>query len=185
MNVTHYIVVFLATFSQLHHDDTQCGQLLPQADGGQEPICIDIDNTEDVQSQPWPVCGSRATRINVRQHQCETCGKTFYWPSELTRHMSVHTGIKPYVCNVCGKAYAQPRHLVEHVRVHMGHELYVCKMCGMAFVRHSILLNHMKTHTDNKPRPHVCSECGWAFTRRGRLTKHMAKHTANGDTIAR
>ena len=36
----------------------------------------------------------------TRNHECETCHKTFSKVSLLNRHMKLHSGIKPFECNV-------------------------------------------------------------------------------------
>ncbi len=38
-------------------------------------------------------------------HECDQCGKTFSWASNLKKHLKVHSKEKPHSCSVCGKTF--------------------------------------------------------------------------------
>lgn len=51
-------------------------------------------------------------------NQCTFCLKIFDFPSKLSRHLRIHTGIRPYECHVCHKSFKQLSHLQCHLWIH-------------------------------------------------------------------
>ncbi len=48
----------------------------------------------------------RTTEAHYR-YPCDVCGKKFTRPQHVTRHMLLHTGVKPFRCDKCQKAFTR------------------------------------------------------------------------------
>lgn len=111
----------------------------------------------------------------MRNHQCEICGRRFLRRPMLRRHLRAHKGLtRTYKCSYCDKMLTSSSSLKDHMNIHTGQRPYVCEMCGNGFARKNYLTAHLRTHT--KEKPFCCEECGSAFSQRGTLTMHLRKH---------
>ena len=51
-------------------------------------------------------------------NQCADCSKSFKKPSDLVRHVRIHTGEKPYYCELCKRTFTVKSTLDSHLKTH-------------------------------------------------------------------
>lgn len=105
---------------------------------------------------------------NVRWHACSFCPKEFKKPSDLIRHLRVHTQEKPFKvikilslfentdhdvsfnlfrifqCMYCVRSFALKSTMIAHERTHTGVKKYACDSCDKTFACHSSLTAHTR-----------------------------------------
>merc|ERR1711874_664512 len=74
---------------------------------------------------------------------------------------------EPRSCSVCDKKFVKPSQLTRHIRIHTGERPFACLMCMKSFNQKNALQIHMKKHTGE--RPFICPFCQYAFTQKGNL----------------
>ncbi|XP_041455596.1 zinc finger protein 236-like isoform X2 [Lytechinus variegatus] len=116
----------------------------------------------------------RSAPTGIRLHTCNYCPKTFKKPSDLVRHVRIHTNEKPYSCTQCDKTFTVKSTLMSHMKTHAGVKEYKCNVCFKMFATHGSLKIHLRLHTGAKPFD--CQHCDRKFRTTGQRKVHMLSH---------
>ncbi|XP_031567676.1 zinc finger and BTB domain-containing protein 24-like [Actinia tenebrosa] len=131
----------------------------------------------DEESTPSRLTGGKR-KLSDGPRVCEECNKSFKYPSDLKKHLQIHTNVKKFKCDDCGRLFRRLHQLNVHMRIHTGEKPYVCSRCNVAFRHDSTLTMHIRTRHDHL-RPFKCDECGNTFGRLSHLRKHVRKVCGN------
>uniref|UniRef100_A0A7N6C2L7 C2H2-type domain-containing protein n=1 Tax=Anabas testudineus TaxID=64144 RepID=A0A7N6C2L7_ANATE len=132
----------------------------------------DILNSRSFLTSPF--LGSIREENGVRWHGCPYCSKEFKKPSDLVRHIRIHTHEKPFKCKQCFRAFAVKSTLTAHMKTHTGIKAFECQCCLKCFSTSGSMKVHMRLHTGVRPFP--CPHCDKIFRTSGHRKTHIASH---------
>lgn len=111
-------------------------------------------------------------RLSTDPRSCDQCGRCFKYPSDLKKHLQIHTDIKKFACDECPRMFRRLHQLNVHRRIHTGEKPYVCNRCSAQFRHDSTLTMHIRTRHDHL-KPFTCDGCAKKFGRMSHLRKHQ------------
>ena len=89
------------------------------------------------------------------------CLKEFTTRWSFTRHVKIHSGVKPFTCNHCNKQFIQKCSLTRHEQTHLDERPWICDTlhCGKRFKLKEYLEIHKKSHLqlNNNISSNICS----------------------------
>lgn len=137
-----------------------------------------------------------------RKHPCPQCKAIFHTSFGLSKHQTIHSGVRKHVCEQCGKTYRmldslkahRKRHLdptipcvhctklfytknelKSHTGLHTGIKAFKCDLYTDAFIASSSLAAHRRKHKKENLLP-TCKLCGTQFNDRVLLRMHLNDH---------
>lgn len=115
---------------------------------------------------------SRNHNASLKEHSCTLCSYKTTFPTNLKRHMTLHTQEPQFICEKCAAKFQTKSALQEHiVGVHSGHKEFSCDKCGNQFNRRSDLNRHLlNTHSDTAQ--YACP-CGNKYRTLSSLKRHQ------------
>ena len=125
-------------------------------------------------------------RVIHKEHRftCDSCKTTFYYESELKKHIRVHhmPGLrKKYPCDYCTKMFLNPSTLTKHISVSHFDNRYPCFVCQTSFtslkrLRSHKVAEHGVPERSSSGKVKKCEECGKLFVDKIFLQQHTRLH---------
>ncbi|GFO26492.1 Zinc finger protein 771 [Plakobranchus ocellatus] len=134
------------------------------------PECDNVYSTSSAMKKHYDARHTQSCK-NV----CDFCGHRSYSPSDLARHIRIHTGEKPFACHLCSYTARLKAHLNDHLKKHTGEKPFACHLCPYSSSKIYNLTVHIRTHTNT--RPFKCSVCDFSCKSSTNLAVHQRVHT--------
>ena len=114
-----------------------------------------------------------AIHENIREYQCDECGKYQVSRERLLVHKSNAHGDKKYCCDQCGKKFPTPSRLKIHDdTVHKRLKTIKCPYCKETFSAKASLKFHLVSKHEQEKKV-GCDQCEKKFTNKSLLKKHI------------
>ncbi|KAJ8683054.1 hypothetical protein QAD02_018846 [Eretmocerus hayati] len=157
------------SINDVRNDETEEG-FVPLDKTGNTALVTLIDKSVDK---------AKGRRIKLKQrfinkyrfYECNYCNKKFRKPSDLVRHIRIHTLERPYKCKVCKRGFKLRAHMLAHQKTHESEGKY-CPHCSKWFRSDKAYTEH----TTKKCASTMCALCGEKFSTFDELKNHSAKH---------
>lgn len=141
--------------------------------------------------------GLKQMRLQMMENlKCSHCSYIAKWPSDLRRHMQVHTLIKRFKCSMCTNKYKYLGDLNVHMRRDHNTEppdniarevsasdaltkaspaMFRCPVCPFASQSKAELEQHSRNHA-NAEKTYQCRQCDYQTYWRGDVSRHLFRH---------
>jgi Zinc finger, C2H2 type len=125
-------------------------------------------------------------KVIIYTCKAPSCKKAFRFKSEIQRHLTTHSALRPHPCKYpnCNKSFKRKDALQNHMRTHTNEKPYVCtsSKCNMRFATRAGLRYHLLKHQGEKVFKCSNPECDREFWTLAQLLKHEASNIHSKDS---
>ncbi|KAL3269758.1 hypothetical protein HHI36_008818 [Cryptolaemus montrouzieri] len=119
----------------------------------------------------------------TKVYVCRFCDKESKKPSDLIRHIRIHTKEKPFKC-FCGNSFSLKSTLITHIQTHKKRNGRQCASCSRTFFSTKAWNKHMRKHNSSTSEDISLKMCNSQTSKDG-LLEHMPKKNTNNISILR